>query len=192
MSNSLILLSTTRTPPPTPIPLPTSYFLRPPTLSDTSALAALYFTAYPAGIACATLDEATEDIRATFAGANGDFWPAASALIESGTIPAQAVTPKLNEPHDSCPGPAPTLAAAIVTVHRAPWEDVPDCPFVIELFTAPSHRRQGLARATLSHALAATLAVGYHALALRVASDNTPARSLYGRLGFTPWPSPDR
>src|SRR3990170_4840842 len=105
MPDSLLLAPLTAPLPPPP--LPPSYSLRPPTCDDAPALAALYFAAYPPGVACATLAAAQEEIRATFAGAYGDLWPEASALIEH---------------HSSTGIAAPTLAAAILTVHRAPWE----------------------------------------------------------------------
>jgi ribosomal protein S18 acetylase RimI-like enzyme len=173
MPDSLLLLASL-TAPVTPPPLPPGYTLRPPTPDDVPALAALYFAAYPPGVACATLTEAQEDIRATFAGAYGDLWLDASALIEH---------------HDPTSTATPTLAAAILTVHCAPWEGTPACSFIIELFTAPPLRRLGLARTALIHARNAALASGATAIALRVSADNTPAIALYRTLGFAVWPS---
>ena len=175
MPESLLLLASL-TAPIAPPALPHGYTLRPPTPDDAPALAALYFAAYPPGIACATPTEALEDIRATFAGTYGDLWPQASALIEH---------------HDPTSAAVPTLATALLTVHRAPWEGTPACPFIIELFTAPTHRRLGLARIALIHTIAATLASGASAIALRVAADSTPALSLYRSLGFAPWTPPN-
>ena len=172
MPDSLLLLAPLTTPL-APPPPPPRYTLRLPTPEDASALAALYFAAYPPGVACATLAEAEEEIRATFAGDYGAIRADASALIAH-RPPGRTA--------------APTLAAAILTVHRAPWEGTPDCPFVIELFTAPAHRRQGLARIALSYVRNAALASGGAAIALRVAADNTPALALYRSLGFVPWP----
>ena len=85
----------------------------------------------------------------------------------------------------------PTLAAAVLTVHRAPWEGTPACPFIVELFTSPAHRRRGLARIALTHTYNAALAAGATAIALRVATDNTPALSLYRDLGFASWNPPN-
>lgn len=184
MSDSLILLAPTTSSPQSPTPLPPKYTLRPPTPADTTALAALYLAAYPPGVACASLTEATDDIRATFTGAYGDLWPAASALIEHVALPVFDPLSPITR------SPSPDPLAAILTVHRAPWEGTPDCPFVVELFTAHAHRRRGLAHAALAHALAATHAAGETALALRVTADNTPALALYRSLGFTPWPAP--
>lgn len=176
MPESLLLLASLTAPIAPPL-LPPGYTLRPPTPDDASALADLYFAAYPPGVACATPAEALEDIRATFAGAYGDLWPQTSALIEH---------------HDptTTSAAAPTLAAALLTVHRAPWEGTPACPFIIELFTAQPHRRLGLARNALIHARNAALTAGASAIALRVAADNSAALSLYRSLGFALWTHP--
>lgn len=173
MPESLLLQATLTAPAP-PRPLPPGYTFRPPTPDDAPALADLYSAAYPPGIACATLAEALEDIRATFAGDYGDLWPDASALIE--------------HIHSASTG-APTLAAAVLTVHRAPWDDTPDCPFIIELFTATAHRRRGLARIALTHVHNVAVTSDATAIALRVAADNAPAINLYRTLGFTTRPS---
>ena len=175
MPDSLLLIAPLTSPMASP-PLPPGYTLRPPTPDDAPALAQLYFATYPPGVACATLAEAQEDIRATFAGDYGDLWPDASAQIE------HLLATKLA---------TPTLAAAVLTVHRAPWEGTPACPFIVELFTSPAHRRRGLARIALTHTYNAALAAGATAIALRVATDNTPALSLYRDLGFASWNPPN-
>ncbi|MBI5160372.1 MAG: GNAT family N-acetyltransferase [Micrococcales bacterium] len=82
---------------------------------------------------------------------------------------------------------ADTLTGAILTVIRAPWDDAPDCPFVIELFVAPeARRRSGLGRTLLRTAAAALSARGESRLALRVERDNHPALALYTAEGFRP------
>jgi N-alpha-acetyltransferase 10/11 len=149
-------------PPPAPV-LPAGYRLRPCSAEDVEPLGRRYFDSYDPGVAGATVDEAIADIRAAFAGEYGELWPAASLVATSDEG---------------------GIAAAVQVVRRAPWPDTPDCPFVIELFTAPGHRRRGLARALLAGAL--TVA-GRREVALRVSADNRPALALYRDLGFRDW-----
>ncbi|MGC4942013.1 GNAT family N-acetyltransferase [Kribbella sp. DT2] len=138
---------------------PAGITLRPPTPEDTEALGRTYFASYPPGIACATETEAIEDIRLTYAGEYGVLDLSTSRLaIHYNTI----------------------VAAALV-VERAPWPDTPNCPFLIELFTLPTHRHQGIAQSLLTACLTPTTA-----LALRVQDNNTPALTLYTRLNFHP------
>lgn len=140
--------------------------VRPSDQSDLHQLGLLYFSAYDVGIACESLEEAIADIQASFNGAYGDFWFEASPVVENGG----------------------QIVAAIMTVRLAPWDNTPDCPFIIELFTERDHRRMGLARHLVRHCLATVTATGENAIALRVADDNAPARSLYESLGFAPLP----
>lgn len=144
---------------------PPGYAVRPCRRSDTEALGRLYFDAYEPGMACATVEEAVADIRASFEGEYGPLWPAASPVLH----------------HQS------NLVAAVLTVRRAPWDDTPDCPFIIELFTAPAFRRRGLARELVNRCLAAAAHEAEPAVALRVGADNAAARTLYESLGFRVW-----
>ena len=76
------------------------------------------------------------------------------------------------------------LAAAVLTVRRGSWENAPDCPYIIEVFTTPGQRRRGLARATMQATMATLHAAGERQVALTVASENGPALALYRALGF--------
>lgn len=145
--------------------LPAGYAVESARPAGGDALGRLYFAAYPPGVAGETVDEAIADVRATFDGTYGAFWPEGSALVRAHGDPV----------------------AAILTVRRAPWDDTPDCPFVVELFTARAHRRRGLAGALVAGCLAAARAAGEPALALRVDEENDAARRLYASLGFAPW-----
>jgi N-alpha-acetyltransferase 10/11 len=145
--------------------LPIGYRIRPCQRADITALASLYFEAYEPGVACATVDDALDDTRASFAGEYGELWPDASPIVVH---------------HDEPVG-------AALMVHRAPWPDTPSCPFVIELFTARAYRRMGLARAMVAYCLASAAAAGCPGVALRVDDDNHAARALYASLGFRPW-----
>jgi GNAT superfamily N-acetyltransferase len=147
--------------------LPSGYVVRAPDRTDAEALGQLYHDAYESGVASDSVEEAIDDVRATFDGAYGRMWTAASGVVvHSGA-----------------------LVAALLVVHRAPWPDVPDCPFVVELFTARAHRRRGLARALVAGCLALVATTDRPLLALRVDEGNEPARRLYGSLGFSRWRS---
>lgn len=144
--------------------VPPGFTFRPVSPGDSEDLGRLYFESYPPGVASSTLDEAHDDILASFAGDYGPFWFEASPVAVSGS----------------------SIVAAIMTVREAPWPDAPRCPFVIELFTEPPHRGVGLARQLLRTACAVIERDGGSEVALRVAADNTPALRLYERAGFRP------
>ena len=128
-------------------------------------LGRLYFEAYDPGVACDSLADAVADIAASFDGAYGDFWFESSPLVEENG----------------------QIVAALMTVLCAPWEDTPDCPFIIELFTARTHRRQGFARLLISRCMSSAFEAGEESVALRVVSSNTSALTMYEALGFSTW-----
>ncbi len=142
--------------------LPDGYVVREMRRGDLEAVGRLYFEAYDPGVACSTLEEAVDDIVASFDGVYGEFWFEASPVILHGD----------------------QVVAAVMAVRQAPWDDVPDGPFIIELFTDRAHRRQGLARHLITLAAETVRSAGETAVALRVDGANTPARRLYGSLGF--------
>jgi GNAT superfamily N-acetyltransferase len=141
----------------------TAYTIRPSTTADLEQLGALYFRSYAPGEACETEADAVADVAASFDGDYGEFLHAASPVIVH----------------------RDELVAAVMTVRRAPWDDSPDCPFVIELFTAPEHRRAGLGTVLLATA-AAAISTHDDTIALRVEATNSAAVQLYGKLGFRP------
>ncbi|TCO52204.1 acetyltransferase (GNAT) family protein [Kribbella antiqua] len=141
---------------------PAGVVLRSPTPEDTVALGRLYFAAYEPGVAWPSLAEAIEDIRISFAGEYGDLDLEASRLALA----------------------ADELIGAILVVHRAPWPDTPDGPFIIELFTSQLWRRRGAASALLADSLTRTDGRA----ALRVAEGNQSALRLYESYNFVPWP----
>lgn len=161
----LTLIANTDADPPGTVVIPAGAEVRPCQHSDADGIGRLYFESYEPGVACDTLDEAVADIRASFAGNDGEFWPAASLLIERGGVPI----------------------AALLTVRRAPWDGTPDGPFIIELFTARAFRRQGLARLLVRRCLTIAHETGEPTLALSVDPENLPARALYESLGFAIW-----
>ncbi len=138
------------------------------TAQDCEQLAALYFEAYDPGEACGSLEEARDDIVATFQGEYGELFPGASLVCEDSSE---------------------TLCAAILTVKLAPWEDTPQYPFIIELFTARGSRRRGLAKQLMVAASRALVEDHQSHVALRVTKTNTAAAALYRSLGFIDWNS---
>lgn len=144
------------------MPLPAGLAVRAPRPTDVEALGQLYFDCRVPGANLTGSAGAVAETRAFFHGEFGQPWPQASGVIDNGG----------------------TLIAALLAVHRAPWDDTPDCPFITDLFTEPGQRRRGLARALLTRCLAEASASPRPKVALRVDSDNTPAMLLYQSLGF--------
>ena len=130
--------------------------------TDADALGQLYFDCQVPGADLADLAEGIAEIRAFFRGEFGEFWPGGSGVIE----------------FDG------RLVAALLAVHRAPWDDTPDCPFITDLFTELANRRHGLARALVGRCLTEASATTRPQVALRADSDNAPAVRLYEDLGF--------
>src|ERR1017187_4670412 len=144
--------------------LPAGFTMREPEAADAEQLGRLYFESDVPGATCRSAAEAIKEIRSCFQGELGGLWSGASGLIEHGS----------------------GLVAALLAVHRAPWDDTPDCPFIIDLFTDHRFRRQGLARALLMRCLTRTSMTDRPRLALRVDSANQAAIRLYERAGFHP------
>ncbi len=143
--------------------LPDGFTIARPEPDDAERLGRLYFDAH-GGTAHADVGEAIEEMRRAFQGEFGQLWPAACGLVE----------------RDG------ELAAGILTVHRAPWPDTPDCPFITDLFTDLRFRRQGIARVLVARCLAIAGGTSRPEVALRVESENEAAVRLYESLGFRP------
>jgi N-alpha-acetyltransferase 10/11 len=144
------------------------FAVRAPAEGDSGRLGRLYFDAGVPYADLADAGTAVEEIQAFFRGEFGDFWPAASGAVE----------------HDG------RLVAALLTVHRAPWDDTPDGPFITDLFTDPGFRRQGLARVLVARCLDEVHRSARRCVALRVDSENAPAVRLYESFGFRPYARP--
>ena len=132
-------------------------------------LGQLYFYAVVPYANLAHAEAAVEEIHAFFRGECGDFWPAASGVVE----------------HNGA------LVAALLAVHRAPWDDTPDGPFITDLFTDPGFRCRGLGRALIARCLDAVHRSAQGCAALRVESENAPAVHLYESFGFRPYAPPE-
>lgn len=76
------------------------------------------------------------------------------------------------------------ITAAILTTERTFRSEGPKTAFIAQLFTQPAHRRQGLARQILSHAMQALHEGGHKTLTVTVSSSNTAALALYLSLDF--------
>lgn len=129
---------------------------------DADQLGRLYFDCQVPGADLADVIEGIDEVRAFFLGEFGEFWPAASGVVEIGG----------------------QMLAALLAVRRTPWDDAPDCPFITDLFAKPEYRRYGLARVLMERCLIEASASSRPKVALRVDSDNTPALRLYESLGF--------
>jgi ribosomal protein S18 acetylase RimI-like enzyme len=145
-----------------PLGLPAGFAMRSPRAADTEKLGQLYFGSGVPGARHVNVAEAIQEVRSFFQSEFGDFWPKASGVIE----------------RDG------NLVAALLAVRRAPWDDIPDCPFITDLFTDQRFRRQGLARTLLIRCLTQASSTARPQVALRVDSGNTPAIHLYQRMGF--------
>ena len=132
------------------------------TRDDVVSVGTLYFVSYPPGVAGETVDDAIADVLAAMAGDYGRLRSDASSVAVAAGV----------------------VVAAVQVVDDPPWPDVQPGPFVIDLFTHPAHRGQGIARALLSRAMHACADAGCTAIGLRVESTNTAAVALYRSLGF--------
>ncbi|HEY8294906.1 MAG TPA: GNAT family N-acetyltransferase [Micrococcaceae bacterium] len=139
------------------------------TAEDTARLGELYFSAYDPGAGSENPQSADADVRAYLSGQFGTYLPEASpvALNDDGEI-----------------------IAAVMVVERATYEDTPDAPFILELFTDRDHRRRGLAEQLVLASMDALFNAGYKEVALQVDETNSAALALYLSLDFRRW-SPD-
>ncbi|HST72134.1 MULTISPECIES: GNAT family N-acetyltransferase [Kocuria] len=160
MTGTITLIAqTTENPKAHPVPT------RPAAPEDAEGLAQLYYSSYEQG-GVSSLEEAREVIKGVFAGEYGPFLPDASPVVvdEDGTI----------------------VAAALVLARRV-GDDLPDAPYIFELFTAASRRRQGLAEQLVRSSMATLYKNGYEQVCLRIAEDNAAALALYLTLDFNRW-----
>ena len=132
------------------------------TTFDIPALAALSLEAYGDDVTPEALLETSEELRLTFEGAFG-------ATTEDSFIGAWD---------------GGTLVGAILVVRESPWDDAPDCPFVVDLIVAPDYRRRGIATALISEVATRCSRWGFDSLALRLDTRHGGARELYSVLGF--------
>ncbi|WP_106506989.1 GNAT family N-acetyltransferase [Brachybacterium timonense] len=149
--------------------------------SDARAVGTLYFQCLPPDEQD-SLEDAIADVHAALRGEYGspftDGMLVVEALPDPGTAHGRA--------GDHATVDVGAIRAAVLTVNGPPWPDVRDHLFIIDLFTAPDARRQGLARALVNTVITHAIhALPGRTIGLRVEDTNTAAMSLYTALGFT-------
>ncbi|MDO4254769.1 MAG: GNAT family N-acetyltransferase [Kocuria sp.] len=140
--------------------------------SDQDALAHLFYSAYETvGLdknngGVDSFEKAQKIVAELFAGQFGTFLPEASPVVvdDSGEI-----------------------VAASLVIERRIGDDLPDAPYIFELFTHSAHRRQGLAERLVRESAAALKQAGHERVSLRIREDNSPALALYLTLDFNRW-----
>ncbi|WP_018134258.1 GNAT family N-acetyltransferase [Acaricomes phytoseiuli] len=161
MSSPVTLIAQT-----SPLPFELDISTRALESADIAGLGELYFTAYDAGLAEASLEEAKNVMAEIFDGKLGSLLSDAShaALSDDGSI-----------------------VAAILVVERATHEGAPESPFLIELFTDRAHRRRGLAERLVLVAGDKLFHSGHQQVAVRVDDENSAALALYLSMDFRRW-----
>jgi GNAT superfamily N-acetyltransferase len=142
-------------------PLPATATVRPLTPDDAEALAVLMDDAYRGTIDAEPdqgLDDARDEVAATFAGGYGELMPGVSLLAFEGDE---------------------LVSACIVTRFE-------DAPFVAFTMTRAARKGQGLSRAVMTRSIRAMAEAGEPRVDLIVTAGNAPAERLYASLGFVP------
>ena len=144
--------------------LPGNVTVRPIVQAGIPALAELYLRAYD--LRAETFDDAAAEMASAFDGSWAALWPDASPGAWIGD----------------------DLVAVVQAVRRPSREsmpDAPDCPWLIEVFIDPRHRRAGLARGLMAVACGVMDAGGESRVGLTVDDENAAAAALYKSLGFS-------
>ena len=144
--------------------VPDGVVLRPQAPDDIGALGRLYWNAYPRGVAAVSIEDAVEEMEAVFDQEYG--------------IPIEEASLVAVDADGS-------LVGCVQVVTDAPWEGMPEGPFIIELFVHPDHRGRGLGRALLDAASRACVELGHSKVSLKSLPGESPeAYGLYLDLGF--------
>ncbi|WP_144935548.1 GNAT family N-acetyltransferase [Rothia kristinae] len=144
---------------------PVTVSTRPVARQDADGLARLFFTAYDDG-SVTSQAHALEILHHMFDGEYGAVLPKASPVVvdDAGRI----------------------IAAALVLESRV-GDDLPDSPYIFELFTESSRRREGIAEQLLRVAITELKEEGFEHVAVRISEDNAAALALYLTLDFRRW-----
>jgi ribosomal protein S18 acetylase RimI-like enzyme len=85
---------------------------------------------------------------------------------------------------DGAGGPSDPDGLAVLRLRPNLWSPALEC-YLAELYVIPARRRQGRGLALMEAAMAAARAAGADRMDLGTGEDDTGARALYERLGFT-------
>ena len=131
-------------------------------LHDIDSIGKLYFHSYDAGQACESEEGSILDIKNSFEGEYGLFWPQVSMVALDNN----------------------KIIGSIMVVHKNSWDKKIDCPYIIELFVHRDYRKKGVAKSLILSSCEAIKKSGQHEVALTVVENNTIARNLYCSIGF--------
>jgi len=143
--------------------LPSTFQFRSISLKDIEELGKLYYSSYEPGEACNSLEEATNDIKASFEGKYGSLWLEVSFVVYNRN----------------------KMVGAIMIVRQNSWDSKIVGPFIIELFTDKEYRRQGIAQFMIKESCRCLSTLNQQEVFLNVDDKNLAAISLYKNLGFT-------
>lgn len=126
-------------------------------------LAQAYLDAYPPGVAAENLDEALQEIDATFTDEYGKLRLDASwVAVQDGTA-----------------------VGAILVVERSLWDPELAGPFIVDLFITPASQGRGIGRSLVEAAINACDCAGDSQISLRIGDGTSAAAGhLYAVLGF--------
>lgn len=161
MSDTIILTART-----SPIEREASVQTRSPERSDIPGISQLYFDAYDQQQSIGSRQAAHEVISDAFAGKYGTLLLDASRVITD------------DDGH---------IIAGVLVVEGAPSNDAPSAPFLVELFTDPERRREGLAVHLVRAASEQLFNAGYSEVAVKIDESNIAALALYLSLDFRRW-----
>ncbi|MBB6097240.1 ribosomal protein S18 acetylase RimI-like enzyme [Deinobacterium chartae] len=145
----------------TPQPADSVLPVRPLRADDVPALGELMYAAYLNTVDYepgSTAADAAFEVQRTLDGAYGRFLEAASFVAEADGRPV----------------------AAVLTTDWPPFER----PLIAFMLTHPDYQRRGLARSLMNRVMNALLELGYPEVSLVVTVANTPALTLYQKMGF--------
>jgi ribosomal protein S18 acetylase RimI-like enzyme len=131
------------------------------------------------------------DLEATAALLKDAYGAAGARLVPGNGVDGWCEYVRQIVAHDGCGVLAPALSRSLwmdgqITALALVSIVGPSTAHLVQLAVAPSYRRGGIAQRLLDEAIAAAGPAGATALSLLVAEDNTAARQLYARAGFTP------
>ncbi|MFW0154979.1 GNAT family N-acetyltransferase [Rothia sp. P6271] len=144
--------------------------LRPTSQEDYEAIARLLFSAYDEST-FPTQENAQHYVETILNGTHGEFYPEASPILIDDNGRAVAVLLSLKNRLD----------------HNGPE----NTPTLLELITAPSRRREGIAEELITYALDVMHTQHHEAASTHINETNAAALALYLTLGWQRWTPQD-